>query len=106
MAKQISVTVMKAKYRAEKLGLSAAVLANIIGVSPTSLANAFRGVSQLSPQVEADLDSKTSILERIHDAMHPFPLPTDVAMLSELTQTKMPAEEMVAFVKQVFYWQE
>jgi len=100
----ISIALQQAKHRADKLGLSTALLAKLIGVSPTSLSNAFRGVGQLPSEKESDLGVKTRILEKFHNALLPFRLPQDILLLDELTVSEVTPEEVAAFVKRIFPW--
>lgn len=89
----MNIGLQQAKYRAEKLGLSTALVAKLIGVSTTTLQNAFRGVGNLSADKEADLGLITRRLEKIYDALSPLRLPTDVLDLSELSASDHTPEE-------------
>lgn len=83
----VSTTLARARSRQEGLGLSAAILARLVNISPAQLGNGFRGVTSLGAVKDAELAAITLALVELADAIAPFELPGDVDNLRRLIDT-------------------
>jgi transcriptional regulator with XRE-family HTH domain len=90
--------------RMEKLQFTAAQVAELVGTSTTTVANYLNQRGRLTG--EADLAEKLRRLEKFYDALSPFRLPLDALSLNELAVSAVSAEEVAAFVKRIYPYQE
>jgi hypothetical protein len=81
--------------------VSAATLARLAGVSPTSLRDALRGESYLGAEKEARIQEISSRIARYKIALEPLDLPKEWDYLEMLMKTKTP-EEVAGLVRQIF----
>lgn len=88
--------------RMEKMRFTTAQLAELAGVSTTSVANYLNQRGRLASEV--DLAEKLRRLEKFFDAISPFRLPSTTLLLNELAVCEVPPEEVATFAKRVFPW--
>lgn len=88
--------------RMEKMRFTTAQLAELAGVSTTSVANYLNQRGRLAN--ETDLTEKLRRLEKFFDAISPFRLPSTTLLLNELAVCEVTPEEVAAFVKRIFPW--
>ena len=72
--------------RAAQVGVSAATLATLCGITPASLSNANRGIKNLGGNVEEALVRTSVLLVVIADSVSPLRLPVDAANLNRLLE--------------------
>ena len=72
--------------RAQSVGVSAATLATLCGITPASLSNANRGIKNLGGKMEEALVRTSVLLVVIADSVSPLRLPADAANLNRLLQ--------------------
>lgn len=80
----VSPQIQRTKSRLDALGISAAVLCAVCGVSPSQFSNAVRGLKALDSQVEHKLAVMSLRLLELAENVQPLRLPTDAASLSRL----------------------
>src|ERR1700730_7880871 len=86
--------------RMEKMRLTTAQLAELAGVSTTSVANYLNQRGRLAG--ETDLAEKLRRLETFFDAISPLRLPSETLLLNELTVSEVTPDEYSALVKRTF----
>jgi hypothetical protein len=83
-------------------GLSAASLARLTGVAPTSLRDALRGESYLGAEREARILETVSLVAKFKQALEPLDLPKEWADLDVLLKSGRTPQEIESLVKQIF----
>jgi hypothetical protein len=83
-------------------GVSAATLARLTGVAPTSLRDALRGESYLGAEKEARILKTVSLVAKFKQALEPLDLPKEWADLDVLIKSGKTPKEVEALVKQIF----
>ncbi len=83
-------------------GISAAVLARLAGVAPTSLRDALRGESYLGLEKEVRLLEMASRIAKMREAVEPFDLPREVSDLDALLKSGRTLEEVRQLVNAIF----
>lgn len=82
-------------------GISAATLARLTGISPSTLRDALRGESYLGAEREARILETASRVAKFKEALEPLDLPKEWADLETLLKWKTP-EEVAGLVGQMF----
>jgi hypothetical protein len=83
-------------------GISAATLARLTGVAPTSLRDGLRGESYLGAEKEARILETASLVAKFKEALEPLDLPKEWADLDVLIRSGRTPEEVEILVKQIF----
>jgi hypothetical protein len=74
---QLSITLGRAQWNMKQAGISAATLAKLCDLQPSTLSAAFRSVVRLDSQKEAELLRTTLDIQELQDALRPFREPTN-----------------------------
>jgi DNA-binding transcriptional regulator YdaS (Cro superfamily) len=83
----VSANMIRVKGRIASIdGFSAAILARLIGVSPSTMSAALRGVTALPPAKEELCVKLTLRIISLQDALKPCRLPSDVDQLAALLE--------------------
>lgn len=98
----LSIRMNLAKSEANRISVSTASLARIVGMSSAKLSDVFRDVSSLKKQEEAELESLVSRLAYYSDAIEPLRLPFSWEMLRELSVSQVEPSEVKEFVARIF----
>ncbi len=96
-----TATLILAETFLREAGISAATLARLAGVSPTSLRDALRGESYLGAEREARILETASRVAKFKVALEPLDLPKEWPDLAILLKSRTP-EEVVGLVGQMF----
>jgi len=97
-----SITFSNALFDADRIGLSTAALARLVGISPGTLRNAINETGKLSSVREAEIATVVARLKAFHDALHPLPLPSSWEALRELTISPLTPNDAAQFVAKLF----
>ena len=73
----VSPQVQRVKARLDALGVSAATLCVLCGVSPSQFSNALRGIKPLDGQAEFRLATMSLRLTELSESVAPLKLPSD-----------------------------
>jgi hypothetical protein len=91
-------TLLDAKTHHESVGISAATMSRLIGVSPAQLSNAYRSIARLTPEKQERLASVSFELFQLATAVAPLRLPDEVSelqrLLKHLKDNAITAEEI------------
>jgi hypothetical protein len=98
----LSITLGRAKFNSERIGVSIAVLARIVNMSASKLSDAFRDVRKLSSLDEVEIENVVTRLANFHAAFAPLELPRNWEQLRELTITSVTPDEAAHFVAKLF----
>lgn len=82
----VSPHITRSIERVQSIGISAATLATLCGISPAALSNAARGVKNLGGKTEETLTTTSVLLVEVAQSVTPLVLPSDAANLSRLLQ--------------------
>ena len=82
-------------------GISAATLARLTGISPSTMRDALRGESYLGAEREARILETASRVAKFKEALEPLDLPREWMDLDTLMKGKTP-EEVAGLVGQMF----
>jgi hypothetical protein len=74
----LSVTLSRAQFNMKTVGISAATLARLCDIAPSTLSAAFREQIRLDSLKEAELLAVTVRLQEVQEALRPFREPTSV----------------------------
>jgi hypothetical protein len=80
----VSPQVQRTKTRPDALGISAATLCVLGGVSPSQFSNALRGIKPLDGQAEFRLATMSLRLTELSESVAPLKIPGDAVTLSRL----------------------
>jgi hypothetical protein len=99
----LSITLGRAKFNSERIGVPLAALAKVVEVSASKLSDAFRDVGgKLSPTKEAEIDTVVTRLANFHAAFAPLSLPKNWEALRELVVSPVTPEEVQSLMSRIF----
>lgn len=96
-----TATLILAESFMREAGISAASLARLVGLSPSTLRDALRGEAYLGGEREARVLETASQIAKFREALEPLDLPREWTDLESLMKTKTP-EEVAGLVGQMF----
>src|SRR5260370_32618151 len=73
----VSLTLSRARFNMGQAGLSAATLARLCGIAPSTLSAAFREQVYLGSEKESQLLTTTIRVQELQEALKPFREPTN-----------------------------
>jgi hypothetical protein len=104
----LSITLNSVKSNMEKLGLPAAVIAQLLAVkldrsfSTSSLAAALRDAGRIEPKLEAELLTLTNRLIAHQEAFQPLQLPKSATELALMLESAHGPQEVEDFISTTF----
>ena len=99
----LSITLGRAKFNSERIGVPIAALAKIVDVSASKLSDAFRDVGgKLSSTKETEIDEVISRLVKFHAGFAPLALPKNWEALRDLVISPVTPDEVQSLMSRIF----
>src|SRR6266481_966232 len=102
----LSITLSRAKFQQGQAGLSAATLAKLCDIAPSTLSAAYREQVYLGSEKEAELLTTALRVQELQEALKPFREPTNVddlrRILDFIAENNIEPEAIRAALTSVF----